>query len=784
MKVRLKMLLVGILAMGMMGFIIFVRSQSDETYKNLSNEVLKGQAAKAIALALVDKEECLKAGSQYFSEEEQNEWYVPYMDFLYDKGIFDPNVILPTRMSVESYLTVGQLQNVLKRLNLIEVSNQLLQADPLDKVSEAIWWKVYDKILESYDRDHKVNEINIKLCGTPSNIPGTLPWQAYTSNGIMGFDGLAMDYYIDSEIKVLQRNGEIIRILDLVERNIVYENAWITGATNDSIEIYVYGVTRSFPVKELPSDCVETLADVKLKGGTVKAIRLKTDRISGKVLAVHDDSIEIEGYGTVPMDSAFQIYNLVDGISWQKKDDILVGYTLQQFIVAGGKICGALTVEGFDAKPEVAKIRVVIMTTGYGSYYHDSVTFSSEGAFTITVGEKTTAHSGGEVITFDRNSEEFASGRILVQPSADTGVSLQSVNRAQGAPTYDGTMELSLDESGIIIVNELPIEDYLIKVVPSEMPARYGVEAARTQAVCARSYAYRQIQANACKAYGAHVDDSTNYQVYNNIGPQEASTQGVKDTYGQVMTLNGQVISTYYFSTSCGYTADNSAWGSNPNNSPYLVSQPVSTTGEILDLVGEDTFRQFIKTTDYPGYEIPYTWYRWNYSISLSELTSVIHTRLEQIMTENHDTVLSEDELGNLRIAEEPWIGELQSIEVVERGAGGIVQEVLIRGTAQTLRIRYATSIRKLFGSPDRMYNNFSDEGRSISEGALLPSAFFCLEEIYDGESLSGYTFFGGGNGHGIGMPQNGVDAMVQAGKSYKEILQYFYKGAKVTNIY
>ncbi|MFQ9510783.1 MAG: hypothetical protein ACLRZ7_07740, partial [Lachnospiraceae bacterium] len=151
MKVRLKMLLVGILAMGMMGFIIFVRSQSDETYKNLSNEVLKGQAAKAIALALVDKEECLKAGSQYFSEEEQNEWYVPYMDFLYDKGIFDPNVILPTRMSVESYLTVGQLQNVLKRLNLIEVSNQLLQADPLDKVSEAIWWKVYDKILESYD---------------------------------------------------------------------------------------------------------------------------------------------------------------------------------------------------------------------------------------------------------------------------------------------------------------------------------------------------------------------------------------------------------------------------------------------------------------------------------------------------------------------------------------------------------------------------------------------------------------------------------------------------------
>ena len=62
------------------------------------------------------------------------------------------------------------------------------------------------------------------------------------------------------------------------------------------------------------------------------------------------------------------------------------------------------------------------------------------------------------------------------------------------------------------MINELYLEDYLKKVVPSEMPASYEKEALKTQAVCARTYAYRQIQGNTYGAYGAHVDDSTSFQ--------------------------------------------------------------------------------------------------------------------------------------------------------------------------------------------------------------------------------------------------------------------------------
>ena len=61
------------------------------------------------------------------------------------------------------------------------------------------------------------------------------------------------------------------------------------------------------------------------------------------------------------------------------------------------------------------------------------------------------------------------------------------------------------------------------------------MEALKAQAVCARTYAYRQIKANAYSQYGAHVDDSTNYQVYNNTASSERTDTAVMETYGQMV---------------------------------------------------------------------------------------------------------------------------------------------------------------------------------------------------------------------------------------------------------
>ena len=68
------------------------------------------------------------------------------------------------------------------------------------------------------------------------------------------------------------------------------------------------------------------------------------------------------------------------------------------------------------------------------------------------------------------------------------------------------------------------------------MPADYPAEALNAQAICARTYAYGRMEHAGYPQYGAHVDDSTSYQVYNNVGEQEGSTTAVKPSLSSAST--------------------------------------------------------------------------------------------------------------------------------------------------------------------------------------------------------------------------------------------------------
>ena len=68
--------------------------------------------------------------------------------------------------------------------------------------------------------------------------------------------------------------------------------------------------------------------------------------------------------------------------------------------------------------------------------------------------------------------------------------------------------------------------------------------------------------------------------------------------------------------------------------------------------------------------------------------------------------------------------------------------------------------------------------GQSV-EMTLLPSAYCAIEP-----AEGGYTLYGGGYGHGIGMSQNGANGMAKAGMKYVDILMKFYHGITIENIY
>lgn len=116
---------------------------------------------------------------------------------------------------------------------------------------------------------------------------------------------------------------------------------------------------------------------------------------------------------------------------------------------------------------------------------------------------------------------------------------LSGVERAQGQANYRGRLELVRWEDGIVVINELPLEEYLYGVVPGEMPASYPLEALKSQAVCARTYAYERLQRAGLPEYGAHVDDSTAFQVYQNLAEQGQTTRGQGDVRTGIILRGG-----------------------------------------------------------------------------------------------------------------------------------------------------------------------------------------------------------------------------------------------------
>lgn len=92
------------------------------------------------------------------------------------------------------------------------------------------------------------------------------------------------------------------------------------------------------------------------------------------------------------------------------------------------------------------------------------------------------------------------------------------------------------------------------------MPATYEKEALKAQAVCARTYAWKQIQEQRLHELEADVDDTVNFQVYGNMEPQKAATEAVRETEGQILCQNGEAVEAYYFSTSAGVTSTDEIW--------------------------------------------------------------------------------------------------------------------------------------------------------------------------------------------------------------------------------
>ena len=367
-------------------------------------------------------------------------------------------------------------------------------------------------------------------------------------------------------------------------------------------------------------------------------------------------------------------------------------------------------------------------------------------------------------------------------PSADACIRVLILNKSGGIyhetkepdRKYPGTMQDYETENGWVIVNEVPLEEYLRRVVPSEMPSGYAEEALKAQAVCARTYAVWQMQEYAYPEYEAHVDDSVSFQVYNQVESQESTDQAVQETKGQIMLYEGRPVKAYYFATSCGVTTDEAIWeNADPTKTPYIEGRRTGNGSLKKSLTEETVFERFIRKKHAGDLEIAEPWYRWNCYLSLAQITDNVQKWLQVRSEKTKDGILVKN--GDQWIKREDCDpGEIRSVSIEKRNTGGAALEMLMEGTKETLKIRYEYNIRMFLGAPEeKIYKN---DG-TVKEGSpLLPSGYFVLEPVQKDGKTVGYEVYGGGLGHGAGMSQNGARILAEQGESYESILHYFYK--------
>lgn len=385
----------------------------------------------------------------------------------------------------------------------------------------------------------------------------------------------------------------------------------------------------------------------------------------------------------------------------------------------------------------------------------------------------------------------FALETVVNLKPADPAIPVQyrllSTTRQNLVPEYPGELWLETRGDGLLVVNTVDFQDYLKRVLPSEMPVHFHAEALKAQAVAARTYAFaRQQQSTFWKQFGADVDDSVSEQAYNHTRTHPITDAAVDATRNQILTFQGAPIQSFFFSTSPGATASIEEVWMERSAVPYLQGR-TQTNPLTISIRSEAEALAFFQNWNPKGfYDADSPYWRWKLRLSRTELEALLNRTLpERARTappfvETPEGPLSPDAPGFA-------LGTLQRIGVLKRTSGGYVTELELQTSTGRFVVRRESHIRNLL-RPDKAFTGGGDvvlerwQGGPRLNFPTLPSAAFALQEERDTQgNLLHYTFWGGGFGHGVGMSQYGAHGLGKLGCSYTQILQHFYPGTELS---
>ncbi len=316
-------------------------------------------------------------------------------------------------------------------------------------------------------------------------------------------------------------------------------------------------------------------------------------------------------------------------------------------------------------------------------------------------------------------------GPVVIRPMTPNSFVIWNGKR------FRGELAVTATDSGLLVVNELPMNEYLRGVVPLEIGSRTPAEfaAVQAQAVAARTYAYKHLTSSHAFDMYATVQD----QVYGGVDAEKPQADtAIITTADLVVLYNGQPITTPYHSTCGGSTAGVSeVWYDQPDQ-PYL--RPVSDR-----IPGTNNF-----------YCDPSPRFSW---------------------TQTYDA-------ARLRAAMEKYLAAYT--KAPKTGLGKII-DIREQGRTPSGRVA-ALTVQTEIGSYTLRGNDIRFVLRD-AKGAILNSTYFTFAKEAAGGEVSSLTVNGHGYGHGIGMCQWGAIGRARAGQNFRTILEIYYPGTTIGRI-
>jgi stage II sporulation protein D len=352
---------------------------------------------------------------------------------------------------------------------------------------------------------------------------------------------------------------------------------------------------------------------------------------------------------------------------------------------------------------------------------------------------------------------------------------------------FRGSLRIIIENGHLTAINVLPLEDYLVSVISSEMSPSSSEGLLRAHAIISRSWLLAQKEKEKrLKGTGKYVttiqsegerirwydrEDHLNFDVcaddhcqrYQGITRAGSASveEAVSFTSGMVLKHDGNICDARY-SKCCGGITERfeNVW--EPVSHPYLtrvVDNPMDPDGYDLGIHQEEAAAKWIK-----GSPEAFCNTRSRYVLGQvlndydQETVDFFRWEVRYTRQEIRDLLLNKAGLD---------LGEITDLVPLERGTSGRLIKLRITGTNGSMVIGKELDIRK-----------------ALSASHLYSSAFIIEKEGADGELPAAFILRGAGWGHGVGLCQIGAAVMGSGGYSYRDILTHYFPGATIESIY